>query len=227
MIFEAIAHSLTDVKHAQAYGANRIELVKSMGEGGITPSYGLIKTAVEAVDIPINVIVRPHGRTFVYTEDDIQEMLHDIDIVKQIGANGIVIGALTNEGIVDTETLERLLERADGLEVVFHRAIDASRDQLEALETILQYKQITTVLTSGGTDRVTDLNSFIKDMVERAKNTHLTVMPGSGIYLDTLQGFVADVQPDAIHIGSGIRTDNSFELPYSEEKMRAVLNIIR
>ena len=84
MIFEVIAHNLTDVKHAEAYGADRIELVKSMGESGITPSYGLIKTAVESVSIPVNVIVRPHGRTFVYSEDDVQEMLHDIDIVKEI-----------------------------------------------------------------------------------------------------------------------------------------------
>jgi len=95
MLFEVIAHNLTDVKHAEKYGADRIELVKSMGEGGITPSYGLIKTAVEAVDIPINVIGRPHGKTFVYTEDDIQEMLHDIDINKDVGARGIIIGANT------------------------------------------------------------------------------------------------------------------------------------
>lgn len=227
VIFEVIAHNLTDVKHAEAYGADRIELVKSMGESGITPSYGLIKTAVESVSIPVNVIVRPHGRTFVYSEDDVQEMLHDIDIVKEIGANGIVIGAITKDGVVDEKTIERLLERANGLEIVFHRAIDAARDQLEALETILQYKEITTVLTSGGTDKATDLNSSIKDMIARTKDTHLTIMPGSGIYLDTLQGFVADVHPDAIHIGSGIRYDHSFDKEFDKEKMQAVINIIK
>ena len=227
MIFEVIAHNLTDVKHAKQYGADRIELVQSMVEGGITPSYGLIKKAVESVDTKINVIIRPHNKSFVYTEDDMEEMLADIAIVKQLGANGIVIGPMTQDGKVNEAQLQRLLEQAEGLDVTFHRGIDVASDQFEALETIMKYKQITTILTSGGTDRVTDMNSNIKKLVKKTKGTHLTIMPGSGVHLETLQSFVADIHPGAIHIGSGIRTDNSFNENISEEKMKIALDIIR
>src|SRR5690625_1394423 len=152
MILEVVAKSLRDVKHAEQYGADRIELCQSMIESGITPNYGMIKASVEAVSIPINVIVRPHNASFVMDEDDIFTMLYDIDMIKKLGANGIVIGPITKEGIVDEEALKRLLDASEGLDVVFHRGFDRVRDQFEALETILKYEQITTILTSGGTD---------------------------------------------------------------------------
>src|SRR5690625_5071664 len=100
-MLEVIGTSLKDVKQAERYGADRIELCQSMTESGTTPSYGLIKSAVEAVNIPINVIVRPHDHSFVYDEDDIETMIQDIRIIKGIGANGIVIGPITKERQVD------------------------------------------------------------------------------------------------------------------------------
>src|SRR5690625_2112304 len=117
MLLEVIATNLTDVIDAEWYGADRIELSPVMTELGITPSYGLIKKAVNAVDIPINVIVRPHSRSFQYDEHDVQTMIADIEMIKTLGANGIVIVPLTPEKPIDETVLVRLLEVADGLDV--------------------------------------------------------------------------------------------------------------
>src|SRR5690625_6379283 len=122
-MLEVIGTSLKDVKQAELFGADRIELCQSMTESGTTPSYGLIKTTVEAVDIPINVIVRPHDHSFVYDKDDVETMIQDIRIIKQIGANGIVISRITKEQKTDIGTLEKLLAESNGLEGTFHRGV--------------------------------------------------------------------------------------------------------
>lgn len=217
MLVEVIGTCIQDVKAAEKYRADRVELCQSMAEDGLTPSYGLIKSAVEAVRIPINVMVRPHSKSFVYDQDDLTTMCEDIRAIKQAGANGIVIGPLTPEGLVDKSALEILLETADGLEVTFHRAFDFAKDQMEALETILTYKQITTILTAGGEGRATESASHLIRLIDQTKETHLTIMPGSGLRLETFPSFYKEVQPQAVHFGTGVREDLTFEKGLSKE----------
>lgn len=228
MILEVVGTNLEDVIAAEKFGANRVELCQGMTEHGITPSYGLIKNAVEAVDIPINVIVRPHSNSFHYNEEDILTMLADIEIIKQVGANGVVLGPLTRDDKVDEPTLQRLLEAADGLDVVFHRAFDFVADQFEALETILKYKQIKTILTCGGGDvPATENIDQIKKLIDKTRDTHLTLMPGYGMRPETVGAFYEATKPDAIHFGTGVRKDFSFLEPFDAAKIAEVKRITR
>ncbi len=227
MLLEVIGICLKDVKAAEKYHADRVELCQSIAEDGLTPSYGLIKSAVEAVNIPINVMVRPHNKSFVYDKDDLIAMCHDIQAIKQIGANGIVIGPLTQEGIIDEPTLKVLLEAADGLEVTFHRAFDFVRDQMEALETILKYKQITTILTAGGDGPATDSAANLIRLIEKTKGTHLTIMPGHGLRIETLRSFYEEVQPEALHFGSGVREDFDFDKDLSKEQITRIKELTK
>src|SRR5699024_12788367 len=95
MIIEVIGTSVEDVIDAKKCGADRIEFCQNMMEGGLTPSIGIVQAAVEAVDIPINVIVRPHSISFVYNEYDMDVMLSNIDAIKHAVANGIVHATVT------------------------------------------------------------------------------------------------------------------------------------
>jgi len=51
-LLEVIAVSASDVREAVRYGADRIELVTGIAEGGLTPSLGLIEAAVAGVGHP-------------------------------------------------------------------------------------------------------------------------------------------------------------------------------
>lgn len=228
MIIEVIGISVEDVIEAEQFGANRIELCQGMSESGITPSYGLIKNAVSAVDIPVNVIVRPHSKSFQYSEQDIQTMISDIEISKVAGANGVVIGPLTEDNKIDIKTLERLLSAAKGLnEVVFHRAFDVVDDQFEALEVILQYEQIKGILTSGGGDtNATDNVEILTKLIKRTRDTHLKIMPGSGMRIETLQAFYDATKPEAIHFGTGVRINNQFSERIDKAKIDQVKEIV-
>src|SRR5690625_3189480 len=106
MLIEVIGLSIDDVIQAEKGGADRVELSQRLVEGGVTPSYGLIEAAVEIAKIPINVMIRPHNKSFVYTPNDVKLMVEDIRMIRELGANGVVLGALADEGLVGEALLE-------------------------------------------------------------------------------------------------------------------------
>jgi copper homeostasis protein len=150
MLLEVIATTVKDALLAEQSGADRIELITGILEGGLTPSYGLIDEVVHSTNIPVQVMIRPHSQSFCYDQRDLKVMMKDIQTVKRIGAHGIVLGALTSDRRIDHETLRRLLDEAEGLSVTFHRAFDEVSNLEKAIEELLSYSQIDRVLTSGG-----------------------------------------------------------------------------
>ncbi|MBW8351319.1 copper homeostasis protein CutC [Bacillus sp. IITD106] len=225
MLLEIIATNIRDVKAACDYGADRIELCTGMKEEGFTPSYGLIESALEMATIPINVIIRSHSQSFFYESSEVDTMIRDIRMVRKLGANGIVIGALTEDGQVDVEVMKRLLEEADGLDVTFHRAMDFSRDLEETLETLTQFKQVKRILTAGGRKPATESVPMIKRLMELAEHTHLNIMPGYGLRVETFKEFYDEVRPKEIHFGSGVREENSFMKQIEREKVESIKQV--
>lgn len=181
VLLEVIATTVADARVAAQAGADRLELVTAMGEGGLTPSLGLIEAVVAAVEIPVNVIVRPHSRSFVYDADDYAVMLRDVRAVTAAGANGIVIGMLNAAGEIDREGLARAIDAADGLAVTFHRAFDEARDLHRSLDVLLGFDAVTNVLTSGGQASVLHAEDTIRELVQQAADSHCTVLAGAGL----------------------------------------------
>ena len=90
-IIEICANSAQSCVEAEAGGATRVELCAGIPEGGTTPSYGEIKTAKALTSkIDINVIIRPRGGDFLYTEAEVQSMLLDIELCKELKVHGVV-----------------------------------------------------------------------------------------------------------------------------------------
>lgn len=109
MLLEVIAANLEDVTDVNRMDVARIELCGEMDKDGLTPDRHLTRDAVRESDIPVNVMVRPHDDSFTYTGNEIDRMIGDIEYVKDIGANGIVIGAVTEENVVDIIALNSTL----------------------------------------------------------------------------------------------------------------------
>lgn len=222
MTLEIIATNLTDAKNAEAYGADRLELSPCMSELGITPSYGLIDSVIKEITIPFNVIIRPHSQSFIYNDDDLKVMKKDIEMVKQLGANGIVIGALTPERIVDEDILKQLLDVADGLDVTFHKAFDFARNQEEALECLSHYPQVKRIATSGGLNPAPDVPENIKKLIQLANDTHLDIMIAGGLRMDNYKAFYEETKPKEMHFGSGVREEESYLHPIDKNKVKQI-----
>ena len=123
---ENCAGSAESARRAELGGAYRVELCAGLPEGGTTPSYGEILTARRAISIKLNVIIRPRSGDFLYTPIEVEAMLADIRMARELGADGIVVGCLTADGAVDKPLLRRFVEAAEGLPVTFHRRLPRS-----------------------------------------------------------------------------------------------------
>jgi copper homeostasis protein len=178
-ILEICAASLPSAQAAQAGGAHRIELCQALELGGLTPSYGLIREVQAQVSIPVFVLIRPRAGGFVYNSDELAIMRADIEICRQLGCAGVVLGALTATGRVDVAACQGLINAARGLPVTFHRAFDACSDQAQALEDVIALV-CQRVLTSGGQATAIAGQSQLAALVAQAAG-RISVMPGAGI----------------------------------------------
>lgn len=176
---ENCAGSAESARRAQLGGAYRIELCAGLPEGGTTPSYGEILATRRAVDIQLNVIIRPRAGDFLYSPLEVEAMLSDIQMAHQLGVDGIVVGCLTPEGEVDKPLLRRFVEASAGLPVTFHRAIDVCRDPARALEDIIE-AGCARVLTSGGKATALEGAETIAQLVRQAGD-RIIIMPGAGV----------------------------------------------
>ena len=148
-LFEVCTNSVESCIAAQEGGANRVELCAGIPEGGTTPSYGEIAMAREVLTTTrLHVIIRPRGGDFLYSPVEVKTMLKDIEMARQLGADGVVFGCLTTNGGIDVPVMKQLMEASKGLSVTFHRAFDVCRDASEALEQIIDLG-CDRILTSG------------------------------------------------------------------------------
>jgi len=178
-VLEVIAFTIESVLIAQQSGAHRIELCDNPGEGGTTASYGMIKTAREKTDLQLFPIIRPRGGDFLYSEEEFQVMKRDVQLCKELGCDGVVIGLLNADGAVDKKRTAVLAETAYPLGVTFHRAFDRVANPFEALEDVIACG-CERILTSGLKPAAPEGMELLADLV-RQSNDRIIIMPGSGI----------------------------------------------
>ena len=229
-MIEVIAESVGDALAIEAGGGQRIELVQSLAEGGLTPSVGLVAEVLSRVSIPVNVMLRPHARSFCYSREDIAVMRRDARAFQALGVRQVVLGILDEEGLPDRFAMEEVLQGTD-LSVTFHRALDASSDLLKALERLADYPRVTHALTSGGPGRAEENVAMLQAMVRQA-GVSMTLIVGSGVShvnLEALHREVAwngeesgSILPVDFHVGTGVR-EGRVDRPVQEEAVRRLM----
>ncbi len=178
--FEVCANSVESCLAAQAGGADRVELCAGIPEGGTTPSYGDIAVAREVLTkTRLHVIIRPRGGDFLYTELEQRIMLKDIDVARQLGADGVVFGCLTPDGEIDIPLMRRLMEAAEGMSVTFHRAFDVCCHPMQALKDIIDLG-CSRILTSGGQATAEAGIPLLTDLQQVAQD-RIALMAGCGV----------------------------------------------
>jgi copper homeostasis protein len=217
---EICLESVDSVIAAERGGAQRVELCANLLEGGTTPSAGAIRAARERSSIAINVMVRPRGGDFLYTDTEFDSMQHDIRAAKELGADAIVLGLLRANGTVDVERTRQLVELAAPLPVTFHRAIDVSRDLLAALEDVIS-TGAARVLTSGGQPSVVEGAVMVAKMIVAAKD-RIIVMPGCGIRPENVVSILETTGAREVHIALEEELQSGMEFRKAEIPMGGV-----
>jgi len=208
-IIEIATSDFETTKAAVKGGSDRIELCANLYEGGTTQSYGTIYQCREAFDVLLYPIIRPRGGDFLYTGDEYEIMLHDVKLCKQLGCDGVVIGLLNENGVIDIKRTATLIEIAYPMGVTFHRAFDRCRDPFEALEQLIQIG-CERILTSGQQATVNEGIELI-DELNKASDHRIIIMPGSGVKKENIKLLAAKTGCTEFHSSLRVKIKTRIE----------------
>ena len=206
LLFEICLDSVESAIAAQQGGAGRVELCDNLLEGGTTPSAGTIALARKHIDIDLNVIIRPRGGDFCYSDVEFEVMKYDIEEAKRLGANGVVIGLLNPDGSVEVARTRILVGLARPMSVTFHRAFDMTCDPHAALETLVELG-VDRILTSGQENSALEGLDLITDLVRQAGD-RIIIMPGGGITERNIKKIEAQSGVTEIHVLSVVSLES-------------------
>lgn len=236
IVLEVACANPASVQAAIQGGADRIELCAALGIGGLTPSEGFIRETLRLSSIPVFVMIRPREGDFLYTDEEFEVMLRDVDRCRALGVPGIVTGMLTPDGVVDRSRADLLIERAGTMQVTFHRAFDMSADASAALNEIIA-AGFSRLLTSGMCAAAPEGADVIRKTVEQA-DRRIAVMAGAGVRPDNVADLVRSTGVREVHLSGKVvrpggmvfrRTSLSMGTPESDEYSLPVtdLDVIR
>jgi copper homeostasis protein len=208
---------------AELGGANRVELCAALPEGGTTPSYGEIRKSRESIKIPINVIIRPRGGDFLYSRSEVDAMLYDVQMCRDLGVNGVVVGALMPDGSVDCRTVEQLIRCAGGMDVTFHRAFDMCCDPVVAAREIINMG-CKTILTSGQKSSALLGVGLIAELIERY-GSEICFMPGCGVSLDNICEIERRTHAEWFHLSARCAIQSKMVYRNTNVSMGGTVNI--
>ncbi|GAB6931274.1 copper homeostasis protein CutC [Paenibacillus sp. JCM 10914] len=226
MLLEIIATCVDDAIIAEQNGADRLELITAITEGGLTPGIGLVEEVVKTVSIPVHVMVRPHSRSFQYNKHDIATMIAEVKAIRQTGAAGVVLGMLTADGKIDEAALQEVLQWTGEMQVTFHRAFDELEDQFEGLAVLQKYPAVTRILTSGGPQPAPQAMPHIRQLVEQSRNSGIQILAGNGLKWEIIQEFIQQTGVAEVHFGSAVRYGRSGLKPIDPIELRSLADSI-
>jgi copper homeostasis protein len=216
IIFEICAETIDACVAAKEGGADRIELCSALSEGGLTPSSGLVRVALELTDLPLHVLVRPRGGDFSYSSAEVAVMRDDILHFKKLGAAGVVIGLLRGDNTVDVDETRTLVELAGPMKVTFHRAFDVTPSLPAAMEDVIK-AGCDRLLTSGGERDVLSGARSLAALVQQAEN-RVEVAVGGGLRIENAATMAKLTGAEHFHGSLRRRVDRAAQmLPEGED----------
>jgi copper homeostasis protein len=152
---------------------------------------------VDQTQLPVFVMIRPRGGSFVYSQNEIDAMTRDIDRIGNTAIAGIVTGVLTAGGLVDVERIRALVNVAAGLPVTFHRAFDYTANLADALEQLIDVG-VSRVLTSGGAATALDGSATLSALVGQSCG-RIAIIAGGGIREHNVRDVIARTGVREVH----------------------------
>jgi len=224
-LLEVIACSVADAVEAEKGGALRLEIVRDLDRGGLTPPFELVAQIKQAVNLPLRVMLRESESFETSSADEIDRLCAAAVQFASLGVDGFVLGFL-KDGEVDVERTQSVLACAPQVRATFHHAFEAARDKLRALEVIKTLPQIDRVLSSGGT---ADLRVQRLGQYANAASPELTILAGGGVDSEALLRIGRETNIREFHVGraarAGFQVDGAVQASLVSELVQKLSDI--
>ncbi|MEJ1238613.1 copper homeostasis protein CutC [Chryseolinea sp. T2] len=197
---EVVVYNIASALAADAGGADRIELCDNPGEGGTTPSAGVVEVVRQHVNLDVFAMLRPRGGDFCYSSYEFHSMKRDLSQFQKLSIDGIVFGILLPDGTIDKKRCAELIQKAKPLKITCHRAFDMTRDPFQALEDCIEVG-FDRILTSGQQPQAIAGVDLIRELIVRAAG-RISIMPGSGVNENTVGDIISKTGAQEIHFSA-------------------------
>lgn len=208
-ILEVCADSVQSAVAAQEGGADRIELCSGLVIGGLSPSPALFKQIRKYTDLKIRTLLRPRFGDFCYDDYEFQTLKEEVEMFRELGADGVVIGMLNPDGTLDVERMEVLVNAAGDIGITLHRAFDVCRDPYEALEQCASLG-IDTILTSGQKSSAWEGRGLLAELAEQAAG-RVEILAGAGVNPGVIEKLAGCTAVRAFHMSGKKVMDSRME----------------
>lgn len=222
MQIEVIVQTVADAHAATEGGADRLEVVRSMRDGGLTPSLSVVESIKSVSSLPLRVMVRENAG-FETSDQEIEVLRAAAWNFTKLGVDGLVVG-FAKSGELSLTEFASVIEAAPAVPVTFHRAFDSLNDQLSALDTLSTIRRVDAILTSGGNGSAEERCARLRQFVERA-GSRLSIIAGGGVDLETFGLLVRNRTVSWIHVGRTARDGNDPEGPVSAASVRRLRDL--
>lgn len=206
-LLEVIVLHERDAERAEAGGADRVELVGTMADDGLSPEPAVVGQVRRATSIGIRVMLRLRGG-FGTDGGEVVRLKGLAAAYREVGADGLVLGFLNGHTEVDTTVVHEVLDGID-LPWTFHRAVDACIETDRAWRSLvgLGCDQVLTAGSARGVEHGLD------ELVSRARTNPAIaqlIMAGGGLQAEHVP-WLADAGVRSFHVGSTVRPTGSYK----------------
>lgn len=224
MLLEVIVCSVNDALEAERGGAGRLEVVRELGKGGLTPALELVDAIAQTVTIPVRVMIRERDGYAAGDAKAIEELARLAAGCAALGVDGTVMGFLRDRRI-DGAAMDALLAATSPVRATFHHAFDDLPDPMVAIEALRRWPQIDRVLTSGGighwkakADRIVEWTT--------AAAPRIGMLAGGGVNLQAVT-ILSKAGLAEAHVGRAARVPPTAEGVVSSQKVEELVEAAR
>lgn len=202
-----IACSAADAFEAERAGAGRLEVVRALDRGGLTPPPALVRQMRERTRLPLRVMIRERDGYEAGGAEDLERILALARQMAALRVDGLVVAFLRG-GAIDREAMDAVARAAPEVPITFHHAFDELPDPVTAFRALDRWPQIDRVLTSGGSGDWTARAARLGEYA-RAAGPARAVLPGGGVNVEALRLLARTPGIREAHVGRAARTGSS------------------
>lgn len=220
-LVEVIACSVSDAVEAQRGGAHRLEIIRDFQRGGLTPPIELVREILDAVALPVRVMLRESESYEMTSEAETKELCSAARRLSRLRVEGVVLGFLRN-GAIDIQLTEQVLSCAPNLRATFHHAFEETEDPFSVIRSLKELNQVDRILTSGGAGEWPEKIERLARYDEEA-GPEIRILAGGGINQQTLSMICQATAIREFHVGSAVREPASAAGFVWSERVRALV----
>jgi copper homeostasis protein len=219
LLLEVIVQTVADAHAATEGGADRLEVVRAIHDGGLTPLLSLVRAIRSETSLPLRVMVRENAG-YELAPGELPALRQAASAFADAGVDGLVIG-FARSGDALLEDVERVLESAPDVRITFHRAFDALTDPLGTIPRIVGLRNVDHILTSGGDGSAEARAARLSQYVKRA-GPGVAIIAGGGVDEESLSLFARVGCVSEVHVGRAAREGGAPDGPVSAARVRGL-----